>query len=127
MQINEQELAKAVSEALSSLANKLQDQGLPSYGYGPYDPKKIEVASEQYELTQLQRRGNNDWLDSTAAAGHLGYAIDTLRNARSTGLLGGIAAPPFVKRGSRVFYLRSTLDSWLAQFSEQASTSGRAA
>ena len=64
------------------------------------------------------------FLSSKEAAEYLGFADVTLRNARYTGMLAGVAAPAFRKLGRKtVRYERATLVAWLAQFGERTSTS----
>lgn len=63
-------------------------------------------------------------LNTPEAANYLGFSPVTLNNSRYTGLLGGVAAPAYIKVGKKsVFYKRSTLDNWQSQFKEQSSTS----
>lgn len=62
-------------------------------------------------------------LDPKQAAAYLGFSQSTLNNARYTGLLGGVRAPKFKKLGKSIRYERASLDTWLAQFKEQTSTS----
>ena len=42
--------------------------------------------------------------DATSAAEYLGYEEQTVRASRVDGLLAGVQAPPYIKRGRRVFY-----------------------
>ncbi|GGG04027.1 MULTISPECIES: helix-turn-helix domain-containing protein [Cysteiniphilum] len=46
-----------------------------------------------------------------------------LRNSRSTGKLWSHEAPKYVQIGRKILYKKSTLDEWLSQFGELASTS----
>lgn len=62
-------------------------------------------------------------LTSRQAAIFLSCALPTITNARYTGLLCGVAAPAYIKRGKSIFYKRETLEKWNGQFEEQASTS----
>jgi len=57
------------------------------------------------------------------AAFFLLVAASTLKLSRHTGILCGVKAPAFIKRGRSVFYRQSTLETWLSQFEEQANTS----
>lgn len=61
------------------------------------------------------------------AAQHLGLSPITLRNARHTGRLAGVAPPRYRKMGKSVRYDRAALDEWLAQFAEQTQTKEAAA
>jgi len=54
----------------------------------------------------------------------LAYCAEgTIRNSRHTGLLFGKKAPPYIKVGRKVLYLRSDIDDFLAQFLPQSNTS----
>ncbi len=57
------------------------------------------------------------------AAKYLGFKSPTLRNARHSGKLAGVDAPPYRKMGSVVRYDKAALDRWLSQFAEQTRTS----
>jgi hypothetical protein len=63
-----------------------------------------------------------DTFDTHATARIIGCAPYTLRCSRCTGTLFGVDAPKYIKRGKKVFYRRETIESWLAQFSEQRNT-----
>lgn len=52
------------------------------------------------------------------AATYLGVALPTLKNGIASGSLQGVTPPPFIKRGRRVYFKKSTLDNWLEQFNE---------
>ena len=56
------------------------------------------------------------------AAAFLKVAPSTLKLSRHTGILSGVKAPAYIKRGRSVFYRESTLEEWLSQFEEQANT-----
>ena len=57
------------------------------------------------------------------ASGVVGATPETLKISRCTGKLFGVNAPAFLKMGRSVRYRTSTLQEWLNQFEEQASTS----
>jgi hypothetical protein len=61
----------------------------------------------------------SDLLTQTAAAEYLGYSETYLRAARTKGILAGVKPPAHIKRGKFVFFKRTTLDAWLAQFEER--------
>ena len=63
----------------------------------------------------------SDLLAPKAAAEYLGYSEAYLRSARTNGILAGVKPPAHIKRGKFVFFKKSTLDAWLAQFEEQES------
>jgi len=50
-------------------------------------------------------------------------AASTLKLSRHTGILSGVKAPAYIKRGRSVVYRQSTLEEWLSQFEEQENTS----
>lgn len=50
------------------------------------------------------------------AADFLGYLPGTLRKSRCTGLLGGVSAPPYIKRGRCIFYSLEDLKDWQRQW-----------
>ena len=53
-------------------------------------------------------------INSAAAAEKLGYSEYTLRQSRSTGLLGGKQTPPYVVVGTRTIrYKEAELDQWI--------------
>ena len=66
---------------------------------------------------------NKMMLNNEEAAGILPVAANTLRNSRSTGILCGRKAPPFMKIGNRVYYLRADLEEWLGGFTKYNNTS----
>lgn len=68
---------------------------------------------------------DQEYYSSREAAKVLHVGDVTLRNSRSTGKLSGVNTPTFIKRGRTVLYLGKTLNTWLAQFEEQAATSRR--
>lgn len=61
-------------------------------------------------------------LNEAQAAQYLGFSQSTLRKSRTTGELGGVDAPKYLKMGWRVFYPLAELDIWLSQFSPVSST-----
>lgn len=61
-------------------------------------------------------------LDTIEGAAFLNCSPYTLRRSRTTGLLLGVSAPAYKKRGRSVTYLRETLEAWEAQFKEQRNT-----
>lgn len=58
----------------------------------------------------------NQYLSNKSAADYLGYSASTLRNARHTGVLAGVEAPPYRKIGTTIRYEKETLEIWLSQF-----------
>ena len=58
---------------------------------------------------QIEKRG----YAPQDAAYYLGVSKSSLDHSRLTGNLCGIPAPPFVRLGRMVRYLREQLDSWL--------------
>ncbi len=62
-------------------------------------------------------------LTNKEAAVVLGFSPTTLNNARYTGILSGVTAPPFRKLGKAVRYDRNDLVQWLNQFTPQINTS----
>ena len=50
------------------------------------------------------------------AADLLTCSANTLKNSRSTGILFGREAPPFIKLGRKVAYRRKDLLDWIASF-----------
>lgn len=56
---------------------------------------------------------NDELLITATAAPILGVAPITLKNSRYTGLLGDKPAPPYLKIGKKVRYLRSDLLEYL--------------
>ncbi len=52
-------------------------------------------------------------LSSTPAAAYLGCSTSSLNHSRLTGELLGVPAPPFVRAGRTVLYLRDDPDTWL--------------
>ncbi len=65
--------------------------------------------------------------EKEAANELIGCAPQTLRISRCTGKLMGVAAPEYIKIGRSVRYKRETLEKWLSQFEEQATTVVRGA
>ena len=66
-------------------------------------------------------------LTTRRAAELTGYSVKTLRNARCTGMLGGVSAPRFRKMGrghAAVRYDAAELEAWIAQFEPQTKTPG---
>ena len=58
--------------------------------------------------------------DSQAAGAYLGnFKEPTMRNSRTTGVLGGVQAPPHRKIGSKVLYEGRALKDWRSQFIER--------
>jgi hypothetical protein len=57
------------------------------------------------------------------AAELLTVAANTLRNSRSTGKLCGREAPPFIKMGRKIIYLKADLLQWLESFPKYSNTS----
>ncbi len=68
----------------------------------------------------------SEQFDTNEAAAYLRFKPATLRNARHTGRLAGVTAPPYKKLGSTVRYERQALDEWFAQFKEQTNTGAAA-
>lgn len=62
-------------------------------------------------------------MSEAQAAEYLGFSPATLRKSRTTGQLGGVAAPKYMKLGRRVVYPRAELDAWLDQFAVVGHTS----
>jgi predicted DNA-binding transcriptional regulator AlpA len=54
------------------------------------------------------------YLTTKQAADILGYSEQTLAQSRSSGVLGGGKAPPYIKRGKMVRYVRAELDAWMS-------------
>lgn len=59
-----------------------------------------------------------EMMSSKEAANYLGYPETSLRSARSRGVLAGVKPPRCIKRGGRIFFKKTTLDTWLSQFEE---------
>ena len=70
----------------------------------------------------MQEPTKESLLTTKEAAAMLGCVPHTLYMSRSTGKLYGVKTPPYIKRGFRVFYRKSTLEKFNAQFTEQANT-----
>ena len=66
----------------------------------------------------------HETLDTEAAAKYLGKSTSWLKQARCAG---SVAAPPFVKVGRSVRYLRRDLDNFLAARKFTSTISARAA
>ncbi|URQ87865.1 helix-turn-helix domain-containing protein [Pseudoalteromonas sp. SCSIO 43088] len=56
------------------------------------------------------------------AAELLTISANTLRNSRSTGKLCGREAPPFIKMGRKIIYLKADLMQWLESFPKYNNT-----
>lgn len=56
------------------------------------------------------------------AAELLTISANTLRNSRSTGILCGKEAPPFIKMGRKIIYLKADLMQWLESFPKYNNT-----
>lgn len=52
---------------------------------------------------------------TATAAKYLGIPEATLKKSRSTGILYGIATPPYRKVGNAVFYEYKKLDEWMSK------------
>lgn len=76
--------------------------------------------STNAEVIDMQTKP--ELFSTNEAAQYLGFKSPTLRNARHSGRLAGVDAPPYRKMGSAVRYDRAALDRWLSQFAEQTST-----
>jgi len=70
----------------------------------------------------MQILNQDKLLNTEQAAAVLGCTKNTLYMSRSTGKLFGVDTPPYIKRGFRVFYRKSTLEKFNNQFTEQANT-----
>ncbi len=53
------------------------------------------------------------YLTTKEAADILGYSEQTLAQSRNSKKLGGSEAPPYIKRGRMVRYVRAELDAWI--------------
>lgn len=53
------------------------------------------------------------YLTTKEAASILGYSEQTLIQSRNTRTLGGTEAPPHIKNGRMVRYVRAELDAWI--------------
>ncbi len=62
-------------------------------------------------------------MTSKEAAIYLGYAENTLREARVKGILAGVQAPPYIIMGKRIEHEKVDLDTWKAQFRTMDGTS----
>ena len=62
-------------------------------------------------------------LTTNQAADYLGYSKHTLKIARHSGQLAGVAGPIFKRLGRQIRYDRSDLDGWLSQFQNYSSSS----
>ncbi len=65
----------------------------------------------------------DELLRDPEAAKILGTTAVRLRNARVTGMLGDVPAPPFVKLGRAVRYRRSDLEAWIENLRTYQNTS----
>jgi hypothetical protein len=63
-----------------------------------------------------------EYLTSKQAAEFLGYSEHTLSMSRSSGKLGGVTPPEFIKAGKAVRYLTADLRGWLDQFGKRTET-----
>lgn len=81
------------------------------------DSLSIEEASltDQYNF-------NKPILSNSEAAAYLCFAPSTLKRSRSTGILAGVDAPPFLRLNGNIRYKKSSLDVWLSQFVEYKNT-----
>jgi hypothetical protein len=62
-------------------------------------------------------------LSNEEGAELLTISANTLRNSRSTGVLCGREAPPFIKMGRKIVYLKTDLIHWLESFPKYSNTS----
>jgi hypothetical protein len=62
-------------------------------------------------------------LSNEEGAELLTISANTLRNSRSTGMLCGREAPPFIKMGRKIVYLKTDLMQWLESFPKHCNTS----
>ena len=53
------------------------------------------------------------YLTTKEAADILGYSEQTLIQSRNTKVLGGGEAPPYIKNGRMIRYVRAELDTWI--------------
>ncbi|WP_319380068.1 helix-turn-helix domain-containing protein [Thiomicrorhabdus sp.] len=60
----------------------------------------------------MSEKLENKSLNSKLAAEYLGISECSIRNSRTTGLLGGRKAPKFRKIGRKVIYLEADLEAW---------------
>ncbi len=60
-------------------------------------------------VPSMQPRG----LSEPEAAAYIGVSEKSLRNSRSSGMLGKVPAPSWRKNGRKVTYLTEDLDAWL--------------
>lgn len=70
---------------------------------------KEDVAFTVARMHKLKPRG----MTEVDAAVYIGTTEGALRKSRSTGLLGGVNAPSWIKLKTKVIYLKEDLDSWL--------------
>ncbi len=66
-------------------------------------------------------RGNRS-MNTKQAAQYLEYSEITLRRARQYGMLAGVEAPRYIKRGNRVIYHAEDLDEWASRFKKITNT-----
>lgn len=76
----------------------------------------------QHSQHQAGHDGLPQRLSEAQASQYLGFSPATLRKSRTTGELGGVAAPKYLKLGRRVFYPLAELDAWLSQFDPVSNT-----
>lgn len=69
---------------------------------------------------KMKNKLKQDELSTAEAAEYIGYSKGTLAVSRGTGILSGVAAPKYIKRG-HVFYKKTDLDEWMKQFEDQES------
>lgn len=69
---------------------------------------------------------DNIYVTTDEATGVIPFKSETIRNSRSTGTLGGRKAPPFIKAGRKVLYLKSDLIEWMEGFPKFKNTSEEA-
>jgi len=81
-----------------------------------------EIKRYMKHRNQVIKYGPKNLLSTKEAAPILACAEITLHMSRWKGTLFGLPAPAYEKRGRNVFYRRSTLDAFNAQFHEQANT-----
>jgi len=80
------------------------------------------VNNSQKNILATSKQAAETLLTSQQTAVHLEYSEYTIRLSRTTGILAGVQAPPFLKLGRSVRYKKSDLDNWLAQFDTFTST-----
>jgi len=84
----------------------------------------VPVISKPTEVKPpLCQHENETYLKNGPSAEFINCAHQTLKLSRHTGLLFGVKAPEYIKRGRSIVYRKSTLEKWLAQFVERPNTS----